>query len=50
MNPHILIPLVVAAILLPVATGGNPAHAYREAACILVIIAGIYAGFTALSL
>ena len=39
MNPCLLIPLIVAAVLLPLATGGNPLRIWRDTGCLILCIA-----------
>lgn len=40
MNPCLLIPLIVAAVLLPVATGGNPLRIWRDTGCLAICLGG----------
>lgn len=49
MNPCILIPLILGAIMLPIATGGNPLRAWGQALALTTIFTSIYATFYAIT-
>lgn len=40
MNPYLLIPLIVAAVFLPAATGGNPLRIWRDTGCLILCLGG----------